>query len=115
MGLAGIGPANFEGTTSRAEADAIVKAHMKKTRQPKRPYTGALSPLCCQSADFIGSPTSMEVIAPRTFKGPHIGVGGTKFDASQLHVALALGATWPFDGKQRRAGTSMRFSHVMRP
>jgi hypothetical protein len=57
----------------------------------------------------------VEVIAPRTFKGPQIGVGGTKFDAGQLHVALALGATWPFDGKQRRFGTSMRFRHVMHP
>jgi hypothetical protein len=57
----------------------------------------------------------VDVIAPRTFKGPQIGVGGTKFDAGQLHVALALGATWPFDGKQRRFGTSMKFRHVMHP
>ena len=57
----------------------------------------------------------VDVIAPRTFKGPQIGVGGTKFDAGQLHVALALGATWPFDGRQRRFGTSMRFRHVMHP
>ena len=116
MRLAALGLRISRAPRDRAEADAIVKAHMKKNSPTEAALYWRFKPAVLPVCRFhrITYQHFVEVIAPRTFKGPHIGVGGTKFDASQLHVALALRATWPFDG-QRRFGTSMRFRHVMHP
>ena len=57
----------------------------------------------------------VDVIAPRTFKGPQIGVGGTRFNAGQHHAALTLRTARPFDGKQRWIGANKSFGHVMHP
>jgi hypothetical protein len=55
----------------------------------------------------------MDVFAFRTFKGPKIGVGGTRFDAGKHHAAVTLGAVGPFDWQERWLGTDMELGHVM--
>ena len=57
----------------------------------------------------------VDVIAPRTFKGPQIGVGGARFDLGQHHAALTFWAARPFDGNQRWFGAHVRLRHVMHP
>jgi hypothetical protein len=53
------------------------------------------------------------MLALRTFEGPQIGMGGTRFDPGQHHAALTFGAARSFDGKQGWVGLAIGFGHVM--
>jgi hypothetical protein len=52
------------------------------------------------------------MLALRTFKGPQIGMTGTKLDLDQHHATLTLRAARPFDGKQGWFWPDMRLGHV---
>jgi hypothetical protein len=41
----------------------------------------------------------LDVLALRTFEGPHIRMSGTRFDPGKHHAALTLGAARPPNGK----------------
>ncbi len=55
------------------------------------------------------------MVALLAFKGPQIGMGGTRFDVGQHHAAMTLGAAGPFDRQERGFGADRGFWHAMLP